>query len=106
MQKRNITNNRKKNLGKVTSKERDTIRELYERRNALMELLKALSNFEKKEADYLYEKLIKDLSQVNAKYHDWWQQVSQKYHWENTEGMHWEVEFDTCTVFLNNESSV
>jgi CXXX repeat modification system protein len=100
MQKRNITNSEKKFLGKVTAKEKDEIRALFERRNALMELLRVLPGLEKTEADYLYEKLIKDFSQVNAQYHEWWQKVSQEYQWENTEGMQWEVEFDTCTVFL------
>jgi len=69
-----------------------------------MELFKALTDFEQNEADYLYDKLVNDLSQVNAKYHDWWKKISSKYQWGNDESMQWEVEFDTCTVYLKKVS--
>jgi CXXX repeat modification system protein len=105
MQRKHIIPNPKKNIGTVTSEERDNIRTLYERRNGLMELFKVLPDLEKNEADFLYEKVVRDLGQVTTKYHDWWTQMSLKYNWENLDGMQWEIEFETCQVFIKNETS-
>jgi CXXX repeat modification system protein len=104
MQRRRLTPIQKKCIGTVTPEERDNIRALYERRTALLELFKVLPDLEKKEADFLYEKIVNDLGQVTTRYNNWWSQLSLQYNWQNTNGMQWEVDFETCKVFLKNET--
>ena len=94
--------NQKKYLGTVTLEERDSIRALYERRNALMELSKVLPDLEKKEANFLYERIVNDLGQVTAKYHEWWTKMSLKYGWKNANGKQWEIEFESCKIFIKD----
>ncbi len=88
----------KKSVGKVAPAERDEIRRLHERKNALVELLKSLSTDE--EVNALYERLIGDLGAVTTAYHDWWNLKSRKYQWENIPGAKWEIDFETCEIFL------
>ena len=49
----------------------------------------------------LYEKLVKDLGETNTKYQGWWNRMANKYQWESTNDGNWEINFDTCKVFLN-----
>ena len=86
----------KKLLGHVTPEERNEIQALFERRNGLNELAKILTadNAE------LYEKLVKDLGETGTKFQDWWNRMSEKYQWESAEGGNWEINFDTCEIYL------
>lgn len=86
----------RKLVGQVTPEERNEIQTLFERRNGLNELAKILTvdNHE------LYEKLVKDLGETTTKYQSWWNRMSSKYNWESTENGNWEINFDTCEVFL------
>jgi len=87
-------------VGNVTPEERDAVRALFERRNGLVELFKAMADMDTDQTDSLYEKIVKDLGEVTAKYQDWWTNTSLKYGWENSEGTRWEVNFASCEVFL------
>lgn len=86
----------KKVIGQVTPKEKSEIQMLFERRNGLNELAKILTadNAE------LYEKLVKDLGETGAKFQGWWDRMAEKYQWESSEGGNWEINFDTCEIFL------
>ena len=86
----------KKLVGQVTPEERNEIQALFERRNGLNELAKILTadNAE------LYEKLVKDLGETGTKFQDWWNRMSEKYQWESAEGGNWEINFDTCEIYL------
>ena len=86
----------KKLVGHVTPEERNEIQALFERRNGLNELAKILTadNAE------LYEKLVKDLGETGTKFQDWWNRMSEKYQWESAEGGNWEINFDTCEIYL------
>ena len=86
----------KKLVGLVTPEERDEIQSLFERRNGLDELAKILTadNAE------LYEKLVKDLGKTGTKFQQWWDRMAQKYQWEAAENGNWEINFDTCDIFL------
>ena len=86
----------RKLIGQVTPEERNEIQMLFERRNGLNELAKILTS----ENDNLYEKLVKDMGETNLKYQNWWNRMSQKYMWESKENGNWEINFDTCEVFL------
>ena len=76
--------------------ERDEIQMLFERRNGLNELAKILTS----DNAELYEKLVKDMGTTSTKFQNWWNRMSQKYQWESTENGNWEINFDTCEVFL------
>ena len=83
-------------VGQVTPEERNEIQTLFERRNGLNELSKILTV----ENEALYEKLVKDLGETGAKFQNWWNRMGQKYNWESVEGGNWEIDFDTCNIYL------
>lgn len=86
----------KKLVGQVTPEERNEIQTLFERRNGLNELAKILTvdNTE------LYEKLVKDLGETGTKFQGWWDRMAEKYKWEAADDGNWEINFDTCEIFL------
>lgn len=86
----------RKLVGQVTPEERDEIQMLFERRNGLNELAKIL----KSDDAELYEKLVKDMGVTSTKFQNWWTRMSQNYHWESSDKGNWEINFDTCEVFL------
>lgn len=86
----------KKNVGRVTEEERNEIQQLFERKNGLNELAKILTP----ENTELYERLIHDMGRTGIKFQNWWDKMYQKYQWENIEGGHWEINFDTCEIIL------
>ena len=86
----------RKVVGQVTPEEKNEIQKLFERRNGLNELAKILTadNAE------LYEKLVKDLGETSTKCQAWWDRMGAKYQWESIEGGNWEINFDTCEIYL------
>lgn len=83
-------------IGQVTVDEKNEILTLFERRNGLNELAKILTP----ENEELYEKLVKDLGETSTKFQNWWDRMGQKYQWESVEGGNWEINFDTCEIYL------
>ncbi len=88
----------KKKVGQVTVEEKNEISFLFERRNGLNELAKILTvdNHE------LYEKLVKDLGETGIKFQSWWDRMAEKYQWESVDGGNWEINFETCEIYLVN----
>jgi len=86
----------RKKVGQVTPEERNEIQTLFERRNGLNELAKILTS----DNAELYEKLVKDMGETSTKFQNWWNRMSQKYKWESSENGNWEINFDTCEIFL------
>jgi CXXX repeat modification system protein len=86
----------KKLVGQVTPEEKNEIQALFERRNGLNELAKILTA----DNSDLYEKLVKDLGETGAKFQNWWDRMSQKYQWESAPNGNWEINFETCEIFL------
>ena len=86
----------KKVVGQVTPAERDEIQSLFERRNGLNELAKILTadNAE------LYEKLVADMGATGTRFQQWWDTMASQYGWESAEGGNWEINFDTCEIYL------
>ncbi|MGM9696606.1 MAG: CXXX repeat peptide modification system protein [Alloprevotella sp.] len=86
----------RKLIGQVTEEERNEIQTLFERRNGLNELAKIVT------ADNtdLYEKLVKDLGETGTKFQQWWDSMADKYQWESEEGGNWEINFETCEIYL------
>lgn len=89
----------KKIIGQVTTNEKNEIQALFERRNGLNELSQILTV----ENEALYEKLVKDLGETGAKFQDWWNRMGEKYNWESVEGGNWEIDFETCNIYLVTE---
>lgn len=89
----------KKIIGQVTTEEKNEIQALFERRNGLNELSQILTV----ENEALYEKLVKDLGETGTKFQDWWNRMGEKYNWESTEGGNWEINFETCEIYLVTE---
>lgn len=86
----------KRKVGQVTLEEKNEIQTLFERRNGLNELAMILTA----ENDALYEKLVKDMGETGAKFQDWWNRMADKYQWESSEGGNWEINFETCEIYL------
>ncbi len=86
----------KRKVGQVTLEEKNEIQALFERRNGLNELAMILTA----ENDALYEKLVKDMGETGAKFQDWWNRMADKYQWESSEGGNWEINFETCEIYL------
>ncbi len=86
----------KRIIGQVTVDEKNEIQSLFERRNGLNELAKILSP----ENEELYEKLVKDLGETSTRFQNWWDRMAQKYKWESMDGGNWEINFDTCEIYL------
>lgn len=91
----------RKVVGQVTIEERNEIQQLFERRNGLNELAKILTadNHE------LYEKLVKDMGETGTKFQSWWERMGEKYQWESIDGGNWEINFDTCEIYLVGENA-
>lgn len=90
----------KKLVGQVTVEEKNEIQFLFERRNGLNELAKILIP----ENDALYQKLVKDFSETGTKFQGWWDRMGKKYQWESIEGGNWEIDFDTCNIYLTDNN--
>ena len=86
----------KTKVGNVTADERDEIRRLFERRNGLNELAKILPP----DSDGLYERLVTDIGETSTKFQQWWDRMYQKYGWEDSESGNWEIDFETCEIYL------
>lgn len=86
----------KKTIGQVTPEERDEIQALFERRNGLNELAKIVTA----DNEELYEKLVKDMGETGTKFQSWWNRMADKYQWESIDGGNWEINFDTCDIYL------
>lgn len=86
----------RKNIGIVTESERDEIRQLYERINGLKELTNSVSP----DNNELYEKLVTDMGTTVTRFQEWWKTKSNKYHWESSDEGSWEIDFDTCMIYL------
>ena len=89
----------KKVVGQVSELEKREIQILFERRNGLNDLAKILTA----DNTELYERLIKDLGETSIKFQKWWNQMSEKYQWESIDGGNWEIDFDTCEIYLITE---
>lgn len=86
----------KKEVGAVTEQERDQIQSLFERRNGLTELAKILTADNKE----LYERLVTDMAETSSKFQNWWNTMSEKYQWESMENGNWEIDFQSCKIYL------
>lgn len=76
--------------------ERDEIQALFERRNGLNELAKIVTA----DNNELYERLVKDMGETATRFQSWWDRMAMKYQWESTADGNWEIDFNSCSIFL------
>lgn len=86
-------------MGQVTVEEKKEIQQLFERRNGLNELARIVTT----DNSELYEKLVKDLGETGTRFQQWWDRMAQKYNWESCDNGNWEIDFDTCDIYLVTE---
>lgn len=86
----------KKEVGRVSEQERDEIQSLFERRNGLNELAQILTA----DDEALYNRLVKDLGVTSTRFQNWWNSMASKYQWESAENSNWEIDFDSCNIYL------
>lgn len=86
----------KKLVGNVTLEEKNEIQALFERKNGLAELAKIINA----DNETLYEKLVKDMGETGTKFQQWWDEKAAKYQWESSPNGNWEINFETCEIFL------
>lgn len=89
----------RKRVGEVTAEERDEIRMLFERKNALLELFKTLAEAGSVN-DAIYERVVADLGKVTTRFNEWWSAKSTQYQWENIPGWQWNIDFNDCSIYL------
>ena len=92
----------RKPVGRVSQQERDVALALFERKNGLTELVYSLaeSNDEMLKNEYFYDKIVMDMGKTTTKLEQWWEEKAKAYQWEAVKGFSWEIDFDTCQVFL------
>ncbi|HEY9167188.1 MAG TPA: CXXX repeat peptide maturase [Candidatus Kryptonia bacterium] len=95
----------KKIVGSVAPAERDEIRALFERKNGLTELFRSLSSLNEAElqSSALYERIVADMGDVSVRFQKWWDAMSKKYSWDNIPGYKWEIDFDSCEIYLEKQ---
>ncbi len=97
-----MSEKRLEKVGQVTLEERDQIQTLFNRKNALNELVMILKNSTQNGEvdDLLYEKVIKDIGETGAKFQNWWDMMGEKYQWKSHSQGSWRINFQTCEIFL------
>ena len=85
----------KKQVGQVSEEERNEIQALHERKNGLLELAKVIG-----ENDIIYEKLVRDMGVTSSRFEQWWSRMGEKYQWQSAENGKWEIDFNTCDIYL------
>lgn len=84
-------------VGKVTVEERDEIRNIYEKINALRNLQLIV------EEENLYKKVEKDLQNVEKEFDEWWGEKARKYQWKSKDDASWIIDFSSNDIFLTTK---
>ncbi|EMS69710.1 CXXX repeat peptide modification system protein [Ruminiclostridium cellobioparum] len=89
-------------VGTVTEEEKNEILVLYERKMGIEELAATLDSDllsdDKKES--LQDKMIAELGKVTVNMQLWWDRMYEKYRWKSIHGHKWNIDFQTCEIFL------
>lgn len=87
-----------KEVGTLTQEESRNLEKLLEKKIALENLLKILS-----ESQEVYKKVDRDYKNIVEEYEKWWRDASDKYIWESTENSFWSIDFKSRKVYLVDE---
>ena len=86
--------------GKISDKDRDEIKQLFQRKLALGELFQSLTKMETSKSSALYEKIVMDMGETAFSFSRWWEQTARRYKWPSNPTGNWRLDFDSCEVFL------
>ncbi len=89
-------------IGSVTEEEKNEVMMLFERKVGIEELAATLENdllFDEKK-EIMQDKMISELGKVKLNLQSWWDKMHQKYNWKSLEGYSWNIDFQTCEIFL------
>lgn len=87
-----------KEVGTLTQEESRNLEKLLEKKIALENLLKILS-----ESQEIYKKVVRDYKNIVEEYEKWWVDTSDKYMWESTDNSFWSIDFKSRKVYLVDE---
>ncbi|HGD0225270.1 TPA: CXXX repeat peptide modification system protein [Streptococcus agalactiae] len=87
-----------KEVGTLTQGECSNIEEILEKKIALENLLKILS-----ESQEIYKKVVRDYKNIVEEYEKWWRDTSDKYIWESTDNSFRSIDFKSRKVYLVDE---
>lgn len=87
-----------KEVGTLTQEESRNLEKLLEKKIALENLLKILS-----ESQEVYKKVDRDYKNIVEEYEKWWRDTSDKYIWESIENSFWSIDFKSRKVYLVDE---
>lgn len=87
-----------KEVGTLTQEESRNLEKLLEKKIALENLLKILS-----ESQEVYKKVNRDYKNIVEEYEKWWRDTSDKYIWESNENSFWSIDFKSRKVYLVDE---
>ncbi|HEQ6821303.1 TPA: CXXX repeat peptide modification system protein [Streptococcus pyogenes] len=87
-----------KEVGTLTQEESRNLEKLLEKKIALENLLKILS-----ESQEIYKKVVRDYKNIVEEYEKWWIDTSDKYMWESTDNSFWSIDFKSRKVYLVDE---
>jgi CXXX repeat modification system protein len=92
-------------VGIVTEKEKNEVMVLFERKIGIEELTATMESdllpTEKKEI--MQDKMISELGKVMLNLQVWWDRMYEKYNWKSVEGYMWNIDFQTCEIFLTRK---
>ncbi|MDR1201030.1 MAG: CXXX repeat peptide modification system protein [Tannerellaceae bacterium] len=91
----------KKRIGQVSEQEKEEIRALSNRKNALIELSKMIEVNDANRPQY--EKLVKDIVEATICFQQWWNDMETKRQWKKHPAETWEIDFQTNDVYLVTE---
>lgn len=91
-------------VGTVTEMEKEAILLLFERKNALAELLITLDSprLTEEERGKLSIKIAPDQKKTISEFDTWWHNMAIKYGWKSKTNGNWEINFETNEIFLNS----
>lgn len=87
-----------KEVGILTQEEIENLEELLEKKIALENLLKILS-----ESQEIYKKVNRDYKNIVEEYEKWWRDTSDKYIWESNDNSFRSIDFKSGKVYLVDE---
>lgn len=95
----------KEKLGSLTSKEKEEILQLLERKSALQELLNALDSqsFTDEEKKDLRIKIVNDLEENQKNSEKWKSDILQKNNWKIENGEKLRIDFEASEIFIAQE---
>lgn len=91
----------RKLVGKVSEYERDQVIVLHGRKYALIELAQLLT----KDNCAMYEQIVTDLADTSIKLQEWWNKMSIKYNWEGRDEHGWQIDFNSCNIYLIDKNN-